>query len=187
MNWTLVRLNVRNVPLSRTLCSTDVLHSSQEQTLVKDRPRHLLESSHQLRSLDTPKQAMSPCCRAQDPARRAAALQELLAEIGATIQASGPRGAQRAFQAAAALLSVSREYFTGLQRGRQDPPQVPCLVCYMLVKGTVRATCTADQASASGQRAGRNTAQPLNWLQVPAMFQFVPCIARLLWLAYIKQ
>ncbi len=63
-------------------------------------------------------------CRAQDPARRAAALQELLAEIGATVQASGPRGAARALQAAQALLSVSRDYVLGLQRGRQEPPQV---------------------------------------------------------------
>jgi len=69
----------------------------------------------------------APAYRAQDPARRAAALQELLAEIGATVQASGPRGATRALQAAQALLSVSRDYFAGLQRGRQDPPQVPYL------------------------------------------------------------
>ena len=96
-------------------------------------------------STETPERAVSPCCRAQDPARRAAALQELLAEIGATIQASGPRGAQRAFQAAAALLSVSREYFAGLQRGRQDPPQVPCLVGMFVGLGMVSATRTADK------------------------------------------
>ncbi len=40
------------------------------------------------------------------------------------MQASGPRGAARALQAAQALLSVSRDYVLGLQRGRQEPPQV---------------------------------------------------------------
>ena len=117
----------RDVPLLRNTLH-DELSSSQQQARLKQRLLQTLEEANSSRSRDTPKRAVSPCYRAQDPARRAAALQELLAEIGATIQASGPRGAQRALQAAAALLSVSREYFTGLQRGRQDPPQVPCLV-----------------------------------------------------------